>query len=102
MLDRAFPQSRAERERQITEAVVLRATSGALDAPSGTREQVAALANELRGAGAAAWSWRPTAARSSRRTAMRACCSSALGFDGDDDVDAVYEVVQRLDAEPCL
>ena len=51
MLDRAFPQSRAERERQLTEAVVLRATSGALDA-QGTREQVAELANALRSAGA--------------------------------------------------
>ncbi len=98
MLDRAFPQSRAERERQLTEAVVLRATSGALDA-QGTREQVAELANALRSAGASevvATDGGPLVSQDGDARVLLV----ALGSDGDDDVDAVYEVVDRFDADP--
>jgi len=99
MLDRAFPQSRAERERQLTEAVVLRATSGAIDA-QGTREQAAELANALRSAGAseivATDGGGPLVSQDGDSRVLLV----ALGSDGDDDVDAVYDVVERFDADP--
>ena len=50
LLERAFPETRAEQERELTEAVLVRSESG--DAPAAGR--VAALARELEQAGAAA------------------------------------------------
>ncbi len=53
LLDRAFPESPAERERQISEIVVVRTARAGVDAPE-ARNRVEALAGDLRAAGAAA------------------------------------------------
>ena len=89
MLDRAFPQNRAERERQITEAVVLRATTGAI--PPG-HERAGGGSRALR-ARARPRSWRPTAGRSYRATAMRACCWSGS--------DSTARTTCRTSTRPC-
>jgi hypothetical protein len=51
LLDDASPQSRAERQREVTEAVVVRAESGEISARD---ERVRQLAGDLRAAGASA------------------------------------------------
>ncbi len=99
LLDRAFPETRAERERQVTEVVVVRAPDGDVADPA-ARERVEALARELRAAGSSAVVTSPEGtALVSRRGDARALLVG-LGFDGDDDVEDVYDVVQRLDDEP--
>jgi uncharacterized membrane protein YdfJ with MMPL/SSD domain len=99
LLDRAFPQSRAEQERQITEVVVVRAADGDVTAPA-ARERVNALAGELRSAGATevvtAMEGRPLVSREGDARALPV----ALGLDGEDHVEDVYDVVERLDREP--
>jgi putative drug exporter of the RND superfamily len=94
LLDRAFPQSRAEREREPTEAVVARATSGSIDSPA-ARERVAELADGLRAAGASDVVTAPASEDRDARVLL-----VALGSDGDDDVESVYDVVERFDADP--
>ena len=99
LLDRAFPQSRAEDEREITEVVVVRAERGNLAGPE-ARERLAELAGDLRAAGATA-----AISSSEGRPLVSADGDArvvlvALGLDGEDDVPGVYEVVQRLDDQP--
>jgi putative drug exporter of the RND superfamily len=99
LLDRAFPQSRAEDEREITEVVVVRAARGNLAGPA-ARERLAELAGDLRAAGATAAisssEGRPLVSADGDARAVLV----ALGLDGEDDVPGVYEVVQRLDDQP--
>jgi uncharacterized membrane protein YdfJ with MMPL/SSD domain len=99
VLDRAFPESRAEQERQITEVVVVRAADGDVTAPA-ARERVDALAGELRSAGATgvvtSEQGRPLVSREGDARALPV----ALGLDGEDHVEDVYDVVERLDSEP--
>ncbi len=99
LLNRGLPQTPAEREREITEVVVVRA----LDAPvgdPGARDRVETLAGDLRAAGAAAVitssEGRPLISEGGDGRAVLV----GLGLDGEDDVEDVYEVVQQLDDEP--
>jgi uncharacterized membrane protein YdfJ with MMPL/SSD domain len=97
ILDEGFPQ--AATGNPITEVVVVRAEDG--DARSGkTRARVAALADELRTAGAT----RVVTYDQERRLVSPDADSTvllvALGPDGEDDVEGVVDVVERLDEEP--
>jgi RND superfamily putative drug exporter len=99
LLSKAFPQSRAERQRDISEVVVVRAQRGRIADPAAA-ERVQALAQELQTAGAS------TVVEAVGRTPLISRDGDAravlvgLGSDGEDDVPAVYDVVQRLDDEP--
>ncbi|HLM08630.1 MAG TPA: MMPL family transporter, partial [Thermoleophilaceae bacterium] len=99
LLARAFPESRTQQERDITEVVVVRATRDGIDAPAAA-QRVDALADELRAAGASAVvtavDGEPLVSRDGDARAVLV----GLGFDGEDDVSDVYDVVQRLDDEP--
>jgi putative drug exporter of the RND superfamily len=53
LLQRAFPETRAEQKRDITEVVVVRAARGSIEDPA-ARQRVTALSEELRTAGATA------------------------------------------------
>ena len=87
LLSRAFPEDRTTQEREISEVVVVR---GSID-----EVRVEALADELRQAGATAVETGPTSEDGDARALL-----VGLGFDGEDDVEDVYDVVQRLDDEP--
>jgi putative drug exporter of the RND superfamily len=99
VLERAFPQSRAERERAITEVVVVRTARGGV-ADREARERVEILADDLRGAGATAVVTSTGGTRIVSQDGDARGLLVGLGLDGEDDVEAVYEVVQRLDDEP--
>jgi uncharacterized membrane protein YdfJ with MMPL/SSD domain len=98
ILDEGFPQEAAS-EQAITEVVVVRAAGGDVRAAA-TRSRVAALADELRAAGAT----RVVTYADRRRLVSQDGDSTvllvALGPDGEDDVDGVVAAVQRLDDEP--
>jgi putative drug exporter of the RND superfamily len=98
ILDEGFPQEAATGEA-ITEVVVVRAEAGDVRRKA-TRSRVAALAEELRRAGAT----RTVTYRDERRLVSQDGDSTvllvALGRDGEDDVDGVVDVVDRLDDEP--
>jgi putative drug exporter of the RND superfamily len=98
-LRRAFPQTRAERERDITEVVVVRAARGGI-AGQATSERVEALADELKAAGATAVVADPEGGPLVSRDGDARALLVGLGFDGEDDVEDVYDVVERLDDEP--
>jgi uncharacterized membrane protein YdfJ with MMPL/SSD domain len=99
LLARAFPEDRATRERAISEVVIVRATRGGIDSPAATA-RVQALARELRAAGATnvqeTVDGRPLVSRDGDARALLV----GLGFNGDDDVPAMYDAVQGLDDEP--
>jgi putative drug exporter of the RND superfamily len=99
LLSRAFPETREQQERDISEVVVVRAVRGGIDDPA-ARERVEALADELRGAGAAAVVTSMEGTSLVSRDGDARAVLVGLGFDGEDDVPAVYDVVQRLDDEP--
>ena len=99
LLSRAFPQNRAERQRDISEVVVVRAQRGGIAGPT-AGARVAALAKELRAAGATAVVTSVDRAPLISRDGDARALLIGLGFDGEDDVPAVYDVVQRLDDEP--
>ena len=92
LLDRAFPEDRATRERDITEVVVVRGPAPA--------ERIEALARELRAAGATAVVTSSDGTPLVSRDGDAQAVLLGLGFDGEDDVEDVYDVVQRLDDEP--
>jgi uncharacterized membrane protein YdfJ with MMPL/SSD domain len=98
ILDQGFPQEAATGEA-ITEVVVVRAEDGEVEATA-TRGRVAALAAELRAAGAT----RVVTYGEERRLVSQDGDSTilllALGRDGEDDVEGVVDVVERLDEEP--
>jgi uncharacterized membrane protein YdfJ with MMPL/SSD domain len=98
ILDEGFPQETAS-GRAITEVVVVRAEDGEVEAAA-TRERIAEVADELRAAGAE----RVVTYGEERRLVSQDGDSTvlllALGLDGEDDVDEVVDVVERLDEEP--
>jgi putative drug exporter of the RND superfamily len=98
LLQRGFPETRAEQERDITEVVVVRASPGSIE-DAAARERVSALAEELRAAGATAVVGSADGSPLVSRDGDARAVLVGLGFDGEDDVDAVYDVVQRLDDE---
>jgi uncharacterized membrane protein YdfJ with MMPL/SSD domain len=98
-LQRAFPETRAEQERDITELVVVRAARGSIEDPA-AREPGTALADELRAAGATAVVGSAEGAPLVSQDGDAGAVLVGLGFDAEDDVEAVYDVVQRLDDEP--
>jgi putative drug exporter of the RND superfamily len=99
ILDAGFPQAAAN-EQAITEVVVVRAEDGNAVSAT-TRARVAALANELRAAGANrvvtyAEERRRLVSHDNDATALLV----ALGRNGEDEVDRVVDAVQRVDDEP--
>ena len=98
ILDEGFPQEAASGQA-ITEVVVVRAEDGEVEAAA-TRARVAELAEELRAAGAE----RVVTYGEERRLVSQDGDSTvlllALGRDGEDDVEEVVDVVERLDDEP--
>ena len=98
ILDEGFPQEAAS-GLAITEVVVVRVEDGEAEVAS-TRERVAELADELRTAGAE----RVITYGEERRLVSQDGDSTvlllALGRDGEDDVEEVVDVVERLDEEP--
>jgi putative drug exporter of the RND superfamily len=99
LLSRAFPETRAEQERDITEVVLVRAARGSIEDPA-VRERVSALADELRTAGATAVVTSTEGTPLVSRDGDARSVLLGLGSDGEDDVEDVYDVVQRLDDEP--
>ena len=98
ILDEGFPQEAAS-GLAITEVVVVRVEDGEVEAAA-TRARVAELADELRTAGAE----RVITYGEERRLVSQDGDSTvlllALGRDGEDDVEEVVDVVERLDEEP--
>jgi uncharacterized membrane protein YdfJ with MMPL/SSD domain len=98
ILAQGFPEETASGE-SITEVVVVRALNGDVETAA-TRDRVAALADELREAGAT----RVVTYGEERRLVSQDRDSTvlllALGRDGEDDVEDVVDVVERLDEEP--
>ena len=96
LLARAFPQDPAQRDRALTETVVVRGRPG--DRTLGAR--VRALARDLHAAGATAvvtsLDGRPLVSGNGRARAVLL----GLGPDGDERIPAVYRAVQRVDAQP--
>jgi uncharacterized membrane protein YdfJ with MMPL/SSD domain len=99
ILDEGFPQEAATGQA-ITEVVVVRAEDGEVRSAA-TRTRVAALAEDLRAAGAKRV---VTYGEEERRLVSQDGDSTvlllALGSDGEDDVEGVVDVVERLDEEP--
>ena len=96
LLEQAFPETRAEQERELTEAVVVRSESG--DPPA--EERVAALAGELEQAGAAAVEVAPEGDALVSRDGDARVLLVGLGLEGEDDVESVYDVIETFDADP--
>jgi putative drug exporter of the RND superfamily len=98
ILDEGFPLEAATGEA-ITEVVVLRAEDGEARSAA-TRARIAALADDLRAAGAT----RVVTYGEDRRLISQDGDSTvlllALGRDGEDNVEEVVDVVERLDEEP--
>ena len=97
LLARAFPQTREAQERDISEVVVVRATQGDIAAAS---ERVQQLARDLRAAGATAVVTSADGESLVSSDGDARALLVGLGFDGEDDVEDVYDTVQRLDDEP--
>jgi RND superfamily putative drug exporter len=99
VLAEGFPQDPAAAGREISEVVVVRVDEGDVESTA-TKDRVAQLGDELRGAGAeevVTYADDDTLVSSDGdATAVLV----GLGFDAEDNVPAVFEVVQRLDDEP--
>jgi putative drug exporter of the RND superfamily len=98
ILSDAFPAAVAD-EQAISEVVVVRAEDGDVESAA-TRERVAALADELRTAGATRVVTHDEERRLVSQDGDSTVVLVALGRDGEDDVDGVVAVVERLDDEP--
>ena len=98
ILGEGFPQQ-AAKGQATTEVVVVRAQEGEVDTAV-ARDRVAALADELRAAGAT----RVVTYEEERRLVSQDRDATVLllglGRDGEDDVQGVVDAVQRLDDEP--
>jgi uncharacterized membrane protein YdfJ with MMPL/SSD domain len=98
IVDEGFPKEAATGQA-LSEVVVVRAEDGEVDTAA-TRARVAALADELRAAGAT----RVVTYGEDRRLVSQDRDSTVLllglGRDGEDDVEDVVDVVERLDGEP--
>jgi uncharacterized membrane protein YdfJ with MMPL/SSD domain len=99
VLAEGFPQDRAVMEREISEVVVVRTDGGDVES-SAVRQRVARLAEELRGAGAEQVVTYADDEALVSRDGDATAVLVGLGFDAEDDVPAIYDVVQRLDDEP--
>jgi RND superfamily putative drug exporter len=99
LLSRAFPRDRAAQERVVSEVVVVRSSRGGI-AGAAARERVRRLSGELRAAGASAVVTSAEGTPLISRDGDARAVLVGLGFDGEDDVPGVYDVVQRLDDEP--
>jgi uncharacterized membrane protein YdfJ with MMPL/SSD domain len=99
ILHQAFPQDRAAQERDITEVIVVRSVRAGITGPA-ARERVQALEEEVRAAGASAVVSSAEGTPLISRDGDARAVLVGLGFDGEDDVPALYDVVQRLDEEP--
>jgi putative drug exporter of the RND superfamily len=97
ILDEGFPQEAATGQA-ISEVVVVRAESGDVRTEA-TRARVAALADELRGAGAERIVTLGEEQRLVSEDGDSTVILLALGRDGEDDVEDVVDVVERLDDE---
>jgi RND superfamily putative drug exporter len=97
-LDEGFPQE-AVTGQGISEVVVVRSEGGDVRAES-TRARVAALADELRRAGAERVVTYGEEGRLVSQDGDSTVLLLALGRDGEDDVEDVVDVVERLDGEP--
>src|SRR5918992_5640243 len=86
-----FRPTRAEAERSITEVVVVRGASA---------ERASSLADELRAAGASEVVTPSDDDRLASPDGDSFAVLVALGSDGEDDVEEMVGVVERLDAEP--
>ena len=98
ILSRAFPEV-GPTAQAVTEVVVVRAENGDVEAAP-ARARVAALADELRSAGASrviTYGEEPRLVSQDRDSTVLLV---ALGWDGDGDVDGMVEAVERLDDEP--
>jgi uncharacterized membrane protein YdfJ with MMPL/SSD domain len=98
ILEEGFPQE-ATSGLAITEVVVVRAESGDAGAQA-TRTRVAALADELRKAGAEQVVTYGEEQRLVSQDGDSTVLLLALGPDGGDDVEDVVDVVERVDDEP--
>jgi putative drug exporter of the RND superfamily len=99
ILFEGFPHDPATIERTITEVVVVRADDGAVES-SATRQRVAELAEELRAAGAVQVVTYAEDETLVSRDGDATVLLVGLGFDAEDDVPAIFDVVQRADDEP--
>jgi uncharacterized membrane protein YdfJ with MMPL/SSD domain len=98
ILAEGFPQEAAT-EQTITEAVVVRAEDGQVRSAA-TRARVAALADELRAAGATRVVTYGVERRLVSQDGDSTVLLVGLGRDGEGDVDRVVAAVERLDDEP--
>jgi uncharacterized membrane protein YdfJ with MMPL/SSD domain len=99
ILAEGFPDDPATLGRSITEVVVVRAGEGDVES-SANRERIAELADELRTAGAVEVVTYAEDERLVSRDGGATLLLVGLGLDAEDDVDALYDVVQRVDDEP--
>jgi RND superfamily putative drug exporter len=97
VLDEAFPQQAASGQA-ITEVVVVRVEDGEIEAAA-TRTRVAALADQLRRAGASRVTTYDEEPRLVSQDRDSTVLLVGLGRDGEGDVDGVVDAVQRLDEE---
>ena len=97
ILDEGFPQEAANRQA-ISEVVVLRAEDGGLERLRRARRSTRGRA--LRAAGAAVVVTCVDERRLVSQDGDSTVLLLGLGRDGEDDVDGVVAVVQRLDDEP--
>jgi RND superfamily putative drug exporter len=97
-LDRGFPQE-AGTGTAISEVVIVRAEDGEVRSAA-TRARVAALAEELRRAGAERVVTYDEEQRLVSQDRDSTVLLLALGRDGEDNVEDVVDVVKRLDDEP--
>jgi uncharacterized membrane protein YdfJ with MMPL/SSD domain len=95
ILDEGFPAT----GDAVSEVVVVRAESGDVRTEQ-ARARVAALADELRGAGAQRVVTYREKARLVSQDGDSTVLRLALGRDGEYDVEDVVDVVERLDGEP--
>ena len=98
-LAEGFPQDRAAAGREISEVVVVRSDQGDVESPA-VQDRVAQLAEDLSGAGAeqvVTYADDETLVSSDGDTTA---VLVGLGFDAEDNVPEVFDVVQRLDDEP--
>jgi putative drug exporter of the RND superfamily len=98
ILDEGFPQE-AGTGQAISEVVVVRAEDGEVRSAA-TRARVAALADELRAAGAARVVTYDENPRLLSQDGDSTVLLLALGRDSEDDVEDVVDVVERFDEEP--
>jgi RND superfamily putative drug exporter len=99
VLAEGFPRNPAAAGHEISEVVVVRVDDGDVDS-SATQDRVAQLADELRGAGAEEVVTYADDDTLVSRDGDATAVLVGLGPDAEDNVPAVFDVVQTLDDEP--